>query len=427
MKKSLNINIDYKAILEAAPDLYLILNSDLHIVGVSEAYLRATLTKRDEVIGRWIFDVFPDNPDELEATGVKNLSASLNRVLKTKSPDTMAVQKYDIRRPLSEGGGFEERYWSPLNSPVLGKNKEIQYIIHRVEDVTEFVHLKKSGTEQLKLMEELQTHAGEMEIEIYRRAQDIQEVNKQLARLAKELETNNKKLENSNALLQEFAYVASHDLQEPLRMVSNFVQLLQKRYSHKLDKDAEEFIQFAVSGTERMKALINDLLMYSRVDSQGKPLKETDMQEVLNWTLATLHDALEDGGVDLSLEPLPQVLGDEIQLGQLFQNLIANALRYHAPTHPLKIQIGAIEEEDFWKLFVKDNGIGIDPQFHERVFKIFQRLHSYEEFKGTGIGLSICKRIVERHGGKIWIESEENEGSTFYFTIPKIIQEEIIL
>ena len=160
------------------------------------------------------------------------------RVLKTKSPDTMAVQKYDIRRPLSEGGGFEERYWSPLNSPVLGKNKEIQYIIHRVEDVTEFVHLKKSGTEQLKLMEELQTHAGEMEIEIYRRAQDIQEVNKQLARLAKELETNNKKLENSNALLQEFAYVASHDLQEPLRMVSNFVQLLQKRYSHKLDKDA---------------------------------------------------------------------------------------------------------------------------------------------------------------------------------------------
>jgi signal transduction histidine kinase len=420
MKKSLNIDIDYQAILEAAPDLYLMLNSELHIVGVSEAYLRATLTKRDDVIGRWIFDVFPDNPDELEATGVKNLSASLNRVLKTKSPDTMAVQKYDIRRPLSEGGGFEERYWSPLNSPVLGKNMEIQYIIHRVEDVTEFVHLKKSGSEQLKLMEELRTHAGEMEIEIYRRAQEIQEANKQFAQLAKELEINNKKLENSNALLQEFAYVASHDLQEPLRMVSNFVQLLHKRYSHLLDKDGEEFIQFAVSGTERMKALINDLLLYSRVDSQGKPFKETDMQEVLNWALSNLHDALEDGGADLSFEPLPQVLGDEIQLGQLFQNLIENALRYHAPTRPIKIQIGAIEQEDCWKLFVKDNGIGIDPQFHERVFKIFQRLHSYEEFKGTGIGLSVCKRIVERHGGKIWIESRVNEGTTFYFTLPKM-------
>jgi diguanylate cyclase (GGDEF)-like protein len=179
---------DFKAVLQAAPDLYLILNSKFDIIEVSEAYLRATKVKRKDILGQGIFDVFPDNPNDPTATGAKNLRASLERVLKSKIPDTMAVQKYDIRRPKSEGGGFEEHYWSPLNSPILGKNKKVKYIIHRVEDVTEFIRLQKSRETQQKMADMLRSHVGEMEREIYRRAQEIQETNKQLRLVNDELE-----------------------------------------------------------------------------------------------------------------------------------------------------------------------------------------------------------------------------------------------
>ncbi len=418
------VDIDFRALFEAAPDLYLALDADFNIIGVSDAYLRATMVKRDEILGRGIFDVFPDNPGDVQATGVNNLRASLESVLKNKIPNAMAVQKYDIRRPESEGGGFEERYWSPVNSPVLGKNNEVQYIIHRVEDVTEFIRLKEAETSQLKLMQKLQTHAGKMEVEIFHRAQEIQEVNKHLERVTKELEEYNGKLASSNERLKEFAYVASHDLQEPLRMISNFVQLLQKRYKNKLDEEADEFIQYAVSGAERMKALINDLLMYSRVDTQGKPFKETSMQQVLDCTLVDLQQTIEEVGAKISFDSLPPVYGDATQLGQVWQNLIVNALRYRDPTKPVEIQVGVSSDDGYWKFFIKDNGIGIDPQFHEKVFKIFQRLHSYQDHEGTGIGLAVCKRIIEHHGGKIWIESELNKGAIFHFTLPKISKEE---
>ena len=171
---------DFQALFESAPGLYLVLTPALTIVAVSDAYLKATMTKREEILGRGLFEVFPDNPDDPAATGVRNLRASLDRVLTHRAPDTMAVQKYDIRRPESEGGGFEERYWSPVNSPVLGADGKVAYIIHRVEDVTAFVHLKQSGSEQYRITEELRSRAAEMEAEVFRRAQQIQEVNNQL-------------------------------------------------------------------------------------------------------------------------------------------------------------------------------------------------------------------------------------------------------
>ncbi|HEV3374487.1 MAG TPA: PAS domain-containing protein [Candidatus Acidoferrum sp.] len=178
---------DFQALFQSAPDLYLVLTPDFNIVAVSEAYLRATMTKREEILGRGIFDVFPDNPDDPSATGVSNLRTSLQRVLQDKTPNTMAVQKYDIRKPESEGGGFEERYWSPVNSPVLGPDKEVSYIVHRVEDVTEFVRLKQKGIEQQKLTEELRTHAGQMEAEVYLRAGEVQEANRRLKAVNQEL------------------------------------------------------------------------------------------------------------------------------------------------------------------------------------------------------------------------------------------------
>jgi light-regulated signal transduction histidine kinase (bacteriophytochrome) len=262
-----------------------------------------------------------------------------------------------------------------------------------------------------------------MEIEIYQRAQSIKETNNTLEKLTEDLKEANKKLQGSNEQLKEFAYVASHDLQEPLRMISHFLQLLEKRYQDKLDKDAKEFIFYAVDGAERMKQLINDLLTYSRIESQGRPLQEIDMQEPLNWALSNLQRAIEAKEAKIFVQPLPHIKGDSTQMGMLWQNLIENALRYHQPQRPLKIHIGFVREENTLKFLIKDNGIGIDPQFHQRIFKIFQRLHSQEEYEGTGVGLAVCKKIVDRHGGRMWVESELDQGSTFYFTVPNFSSE----
>ncbi|MGH7930791.1 MAG: ATP-binding protein, partial [Candidatus Binatia bacterium] len=223
-------------------------------------------------------------------------------------------------------------------------------------------------------------------------------------------------LERSNAELERFAYVASHDLQEPLRMITGYTNLLSKRYKGKLDASADEFIGFAVDGANRMRVLINDLLTYSRVDSQGKKPAPTDCELVLSQTLEGLELAIQESAAKVTHDPLPTVSGDDVQLGQLFQNLIGNALKYRNGGAPV-VHIGCRRRENDWMLSIRDNGIGIDPRFAEKIFVIFQRLHTREQYPGTGIGLAVCKRIVERHGGKIWVESDLGKGSTFYFTL----------
>ena len=223
-------------------------------------------------------------------------------------------------------------------------------------------------------------------------------------------------LARSNADLEQFAYVASHDLQEPLQMVSSFVQLLKRRYEGKLDKDADEFIRFAVDGAERMQTLINDLLDYSRVGTRGKPLGCVDMEEVLKQTLLYLRLKLEEQHASVTHDALPDVLGDESQLVQLFQNLISNGVKFHGDEPP-HVHISAAPQDGRWRFAVRDNGIGIDPQYFDRIFTLFQRLHKRGDYPGTGIGLAICKKIVERHGGRIWVESQEGQGSTFDFTL----------
>lgn len=224
-------------------------------------------------------------------------------------------------------------------------------------------------------------------------------------------------LVRSNRDLEQFAYVASHDLQEPLRMVTSYTQLLARRYKGQLSAEADEFIAFAVDGAARMQALINALLAYSRVDSRGKPMVVCDLGTVLTHALDNLKLAIEESGASIVRGELPRVIGDPVQLMQLFQNLVGNAVKFRVKDRAPVIRIEAEREGDLWKISVSDNGIGIEPQFYERIFVIFQRLHTKEEYPGTGIGLAMCKRIVERHGGSITVASVPGSGSTFAFTL----------
>jgi signal transduction histidine kinase len=237
-----------------------------------------------------------------------------------------------------------------------------------------------------------------------------------------ELRLRTEDLARSNSELQQFAYVASHDLQEPLRMVASFTQLLAKRYNDKLGDDAREFIHFAVDGATRLQTLITDLLSYSRVGTHAKPLTCMDADRVLDRVLASLKLTIQETSAQITREKLPAVMADEIQLGQLLQNLLTNALKFRGADVP-RIHISSIEEGGFWRISVRDNGIGIAPEHTDRIWVIFQRLHTKAEYPGTGIGLAICKKIAERHGGSIRVEPTPGGGSTFSFTIPILKQQ----
>jgi len=227
-------------------------------------------------------------------------------------------------------------------------------------------------------------------------------------------------LARSNAELQQFAYVASHDLQEPLRMIGSYTQLLERRYGDKLDADAREFMGFIVDGATRMKQLIEDLLAYSRVGTRGKELRLIPAQGALDRALVNLRASIESSDAQITHDVLPEVSADDTQLTQLFQNLIGNAIKFRKKDETLRIHVGVKEETDEWRFSVSDNGIGIERQYFERIFMVFQRLHTRDEYPGTGIGLAICKKVVDRHGGRMWVESVQGKGSTFVFTLPKI-------
>jgi two-component system sensor histidine kinase/response regulator len=256
-------------------------------------------------------------------------------------------------------------------------------------------------------------------VQFYLRGEQIKRQKAMLREHAAELEARAKELERSNAELERFAYVASHDLQEPLRMVGSYTQLLARRYKGRLDQDADEFIAFAVDGVTRMQRLINDLLTYSRVGSHGKERVPTDSGIACDRALANLRKAIEESHAEVTRSELPVLRADPTQMEQLFQNLVGNALKFHGDAPP-KIHVAAQRRGAHWEMSIADNGIGIEKQYYERIFVMFQRLHTNERYEGTGIGLAICKKIVERHGGTLWVESRAGGGSTFFFTLPGI-------
>ena len=247
--------------------------------------------------------------------------------------------------------------------------------------------------------------------------EELKNTNEELTDTQNKLEKSIKKLEKSNEELEQFAYVASHDLQEPLRMIRSFTQLLEKRYRDKLDSDAKEYIGFIVDGTKRMKELIDDLLTFSRLNTAKREFELSDLNQVLNSVLLDLKPTIDEKNAHIIHDNLPVVNCDSSQIRQVFQNLIINALKFNET--PPEIHILTDENKKEWKFRVKDNGIGIDPEHQKQIFDVFRRLHTREEYTGTGIGLSICKKIIERHNGKIWVESELGKGTTFYFNIPK--------
>ena len=237
----------------------------------------------------------------------------------------------------------------------------------------------------------------------------------------KEVELLMQDLERSNADLEQFAYVASHDLQEPLRAVTGSVQLLARRYKGELDHEADEFIEFAVDGARRMKTLIVDLLTYSRVTTRGSPFTVVDCESVLEIALANLSAAINEACASVTHDPLPAVWGDSARLALVFQNLISNAIKFRGAKTP-KVHISAQRENgsEWWQFAIRDNGIGFDQRYADRIFVIFQRLHTTDEYPGSGMGLTLCKRIIDRHGGRIWVNSTLSEGSVFYFTLPSV-------
>jgi len=351
---------NYRALLEAAPDAMVVVDQAGDIVLLNMQAEKQFGYRRDELLGKKVKSIIPEGfAERLLADDLRSVEDALAQQIGT------GIELIGLRK---DGSEFPlELMLSPL-----GSGDEV-LVTAAIRDITA---RKRAEEHLLEKMEELN---------------------------------------RSNEELGQFAYIVSHDLQEPLRMVASYTTLLSRRYKGKLDVDADEFIGFAVDGASRMQRLIQDLLAYSRVGSAGKELSETSSEDALQRTLFILRSVIEESRAVVTHDPLPVVFADEMQLTQLFQNLIGNAIKFQRAGIP-QVHIAASRSgETQWKFSVKDNGLGIDPKYFERIFGMFQRLHKREEFAGTGIGLAICKKIVDRHGGRISVESEPGHGSTFHF------------
>jgi PAS domain S-box-containing protein len=352
----------YRGLLEAAPDAMVVVNQEGDIVLLNLQAEKQFGYRRDELLGQKVKNIIPEGfAERLIADRLRSAEDALAQQIGTG---------LELTGRRKDGSKFPiELMLSPLESA------DGTLVTAAIRDIS----VRKDAEKHL--------------------AQKVEE------------------LSRSNDELGQFAYIASHDLQEPLRMVASYTQLLSRRYTGKLDSDADEFIAFAVDGASRMQRLIRDLLAYSRVGTKGNDLQDISSEEALRQATINLHGAIEDSGAVVTHDSLPNVLADETQLIQLFQNLVGNAIKYQNPGIP-RIHISAARNDQaVWVFSVRDNGLGIEPQYFDKIFGVFQRLHKREEFAGTGIGLAICKKIVERHGGVISLESQPGQGSTFHFAL----------
>jgi signal transduction histidine kinase/ActR/RegA family two-component response regulator len=450
---------DFRALFEAAPGLYLVLAPDLTIVAASDAYLRATMTQRSDIIGRGIFDVFPDNPEDPAATGVSNLGASLQRVLRERQSDTMAVQKYDVRRPAAEGGGFEERYWSPVNSPVIGQDGEVAWIIHRVEDVTEFIRLRQRGSEQQRETEDLRQRAEMMEAEIFRRAQEIQESNRalraseeKLRRLndtleqrvlerTRQLEAEVRERERVQEALRErqkleaigrLAGGVAHDFNNLLTVILGNAEVLQQGAG---DETVRGLVGSIGRAAERGARLTRQLLAFSRHQTLRPEIidlraRSHDITDLLTRSLrgdirvlVTLADDLwpvecDVGELELALLNICVNARDAMPDGGLVRIDGRNVVLPDAGSAEIKLA------GDFVALTLTDTGAGIAPAILKRVFEPF--FTTKEVGKGTGLGLSQVQGFAEQCGGMATIKSELGRGTAVTLYLPRASAQAVV-
>lgn len=406
---------DFRALFESAPGLYLVLDADpphFTIMAVSDAYLRATMTERPVIVGRGLFDVFPDNPDDPEATGTRNLRASLDRVLAGGAADAMAVQKYDIRRPEAEGGGFEERFWSPVNSPVLESDGQVVAIIHRVEDVTEFVRLKQRGTEQTRQTAELKARADRMEGEVFLRAQQLQAANQQLRAANTALHEAQDQLIRKERLatLGQLASSVGHELRNPLGVMNNAVYFLEATLPDAPPKVVEYFgiLRAQVRQSER---IIGDLLDFARVKPPQRDRVQLDELLVEQLGRAMVPPQVR---VERALSPAATaVYVDPVQIGQVLLNVMVNAVQAMGEAGGV-LTLTSHEREGRVYLEVRDTGPGMTP---EVLARIFEPLFTTKT-RGIGLGLAVSRMLARANDGEIAVSSRPGQGATFSVALP---------
>jgi PAS domain S-box-containing protein len=350
-----------ESIVDTVQESILVLDKDVRVISANSSFYSTFQVSHEETENKFIYDIGNSQWD------IPRLRELLEEIL----PRNTHFKNFEVDHVFSSIG---RKVMSLNASRIYQEGVGTERILLVIEDITE----RKRAEEKLK--------------------QTLEE------------------LEHSNKDLEQFAYAASHDLQEPLRTVSNFSQLLAKRYKGELDAKADQFIGFIVDGATRMQQMIDDLLAYSRVSTRAKPFEPTNCETVFDQALANLKMAIEESDALVTHDPLPTVMADASQIVQLFQNLLSNAIKFRKEKP--RITVSAAQRGNEWLFSVQDNGIGIAPEFMEYIFKMFEREHASAEYPGTGVGLAICKKIVERHGGRIWVESEIGKGSTFYFTIP---------
>jgi signal transduction histidine kinase/ActR/RegA family two-component response regulator len=394
--------VDFRALFESAPGSYLVLSPDLVIVAVSDAYLRDTMTSRASLIGKGIFDAFPDNPDDAEATGVSNLRASLDRVRRYRVADTMAVQKYDIKRPGSGGGEFEVRYWSPVNVPVLGPGGRLTHIIHRVQDVTDYVLLQERQAEGQQLTQSLETRARQMEAEILARSQELQDANAALRA--------------ANEAKNDFLSRVSHELRTPLNAILGFGELLSLG---DINAEHRDWVAMMLKAARHLLMLLDEVLDISRMEARNLSLS---MEAVPVHRLIT--DALElvrplSLARGVHLDPAPQVASQHVHADhqrarQILLNLLSNAIKYNHPGGKVSITLSA-EPGGRLRINVADTGRGITDENMGRLFAPFERLDAAQAgVEGTGLGLALSRQLVEAMGGAIGVTSTPGVGSVFW-------------
>ncbi|MBI5176251.1 MAG: response regulator [Candidatus Melainabacteria bacterium] len=416
--------VDFQLLFEKAPQLYLVLTPDLIIAAVSDNYLLATMTERHKIVGRHIFDVFPLNPDDPAATGIKNLSASLESVIKNHLPHTMAVQKYDIRQEGKEGGAFEVRYWSPVNSPVLSEDGSLLYIIHKVEDITDFVLLKQQKLEENQVNSALQEHAEKMEQEVYLRAQEIQEQTKTLELLNDELKQARDKALETSRIKSEFLANMSHEIRTPMNGILGMTEIIMRET---LPTSLKEKVSIIRDAGHSLLSIINDILDFSKIEAGKLSLEPVEYEPVrlVESVGKLLAEQAKSRSLSLVTFIDPKIpsklIGDQIRLRQILMNLVGNAVKFSEKGEVLiRATLESSAKNTITLRFsVQDEGIGLSADEIGRLFQPFEQIDGSmsRKYGGTGLGLSISKYLVELMDGKIGVKSTKGLGSCFWFTV----------